>query len=518
MNLHNIAKLINHYNLKILSAADFGVEIYGVYLLPKDPTALRSNYLYFGDINDVLNLSLFLPTCSFFCYTEDNSDLQGLDSKDLKKINLICIESKLEAQDAFNAIQNTFVQKSQLTEKMKLLLDASYADVGLQYIVNVASKVFNKTVFVADTSYKYLAFAGVANIQNMELYQEFKSGYISDNNVRDIIETRLNETIRKKQGPEYKEDDTNLGYGYLVDSVRIHNIEIAHVAVYGKKEFFTNDDSELIHKFASLISIELQKSNFYKQNSGMMYSYLLGELLDKGETNIKNLRERFQLLGHTFKENLYVIVIQTKSESMQIEQLQILVDLLNKVLPQSINFIYKGIIVLFLSCTDALDEHNTYYCNLLGFLNENNLIAGLSDRFTQLSDLKNYYQQAIQSVEIGKKLNNEPAIHQYEEIKFYLIANSYLSDHSIEDVCHPGILLLREYDRKKHTSLLETLKKYLFFLKSPSAASVSLNIHRNTLLYDINKIKSLTGMQLENGDEILNIIFSIKILEYYEKK
>ncbi|MCI7639792.1 MAG: helix-turn-helix domain-containing protein [Clostridiales bacterium] len=51
-------------------------------------------------------------------------------------------------------------------------------------------------------------------------------------------------------------------------------------------------------------------------------------------------------------------------------------------------------------------------------------------------------------------------------------------------------------------------------MDNPVTAANSLNIHRNTLLYRINKIKELTGLDLKNGNQRLRIQFYLKLAEY----
>ncbi|MCB7093121.1 helix-turn-helix domain-containing protein [Enterocloster bolteae] len=41
-----------------------------------------------------------------------------------------------------------------------------------------------------------------------------------------------------------------------------------------------------------------------------------------------------------------------------------------------------------------------------------------------------------------------------------------------------------------------------------------LNIHRNTLLYRLNRIKEITNLDLESGDEFVKMMLHIKIREY----
>lgn len=51
---------------------------------------------------------------------------------------------------------------------------------------------------------------------------------------------------------------------------------------------FTDIDFELVQFLCELVSVELQKNDFYNCNQGMMHSFLLSELLT-GELNDANV-------------------------------------------------------------------------------------------------------------------------------------------------------------------------------------------------------------------------------------
>lgn len=81
--------------------------------------------------------------------------------------------------------------------------------------------------------------------------------------------------------------------------------------------------------------------------------------------------------------------------------------------------------------------------------------------------------------------------------------------YSLRDFIHPTIMILADYDKEHHLDLINTLLAYLEHLNHPNEAAKHLNIHRNTLFYRINKAKELTGITLDNGIEISQLLFSI---------
>ena len=60
---------------------------------------------------------------------------------------------------------------------------------------------------------------------------------------------------------------------------------------------------------------------------------------------------------------------------------------------------------------------------------------------------------------------------------------------------------MNAYDMENATEFLPTLKSYIFNLKNTKETASELHIHRNTLLYRINKIEELFGITLDTAED-----------------
>lgn len=107
---------------------------------------------------------------------------------------------------------------------------------------------------------------------------------------------------------------------------------------------------------------------------------------------------------------------------------------------------------------------------------------------------------------------NVPLLHP--DIMVFYAAKNLAKHDNLEEFCPSAVTMLQAYDAKHNTPLLETLEKYLLYVGNPVTAAKALNIHRNTLLYRVNKIKELTQVDLDNGKERLKIQLYLKFLEY----
>lgn len=104
-----------------------------------------------------------------------------------------------------------------------------------------------------------------------------------------------------------------------------------------------------------------------------------------------------------------------------------------------------------------------------------------------MKNLRIYVKQAVYAIKRGYK--RKPEANYFI---FYRYALDYiLESDSIEEkfcACHPDVIELWRKEKKPENYELQTLREYLQCERSLLKASENLFIHRNTLLYRINKI------------------------------
>jgi purine catabolism regulator len=93
-------------------------------------------------------------------------------------------------------------------------------------------------------------------------------------------------------------------------------------------------------------------------------------------------------------------------------------------------------------------------------------------------------------------------ILSYEELKPELF-------HFYKEILEP----LVKYDREKDSDLVKTLKKYFECRSNLKKVSEEMYTHYNTIIYRMQRIKEITGINLEDPNERLNLEISLKIYD-----
>ena len=85
-------------------------------------------------------------------------------------------------------------------------------------------------------------------------------------------------------------------------------------------------------------------------------------------------------------------------------------------------------------------------------------------------------------------------------------------------LCHPAVLYLLTYDQENGSDYYNTLRVYINNDKNLVESAKALFIHRNTLVYRINKITELINTNLSNENVKTHILLSYKIIDYLKQR
>lgn len=508
MEIHELMAHLDCQFLTLHGKKDTSADIYSLHFYTPEIQAFESNILYFCPVSHMPPAD-FPHTLQLLCYGPD------FPAEDYENscLNILWYNSGNSIEHLFNRIQQLVTHLQRANAGLHLFANAFFSDQGLQYMVDIAYEVFGNPIFVIDTSFKYLAISSAFSPNNTIFEEENSSGYILEAGIRSIREANLDEKIRNASAPYYFKNPLH-GTGMLIASVKIHGIEVAKVMLYESLRIFTDIDSILLSRLSRFVSMELQKNSFFSQNKGVMFSYFLADLLDSPEINYPSVRERLHILGFDLKEDLYMMTISASSYRDANAKLEVIVRELNNILVGSLYAIYENTLVMLFSRSRENGLSAYELTALENYLKSNSLTAGMSNFFTDLKSARRFYLQAKKAAEVGLRLQDEGPIHYYSDTYFYHIMEICEQEEDLQYFIHPAMMKLLYHDQERNSELLKTMHCFLQTPGNPAKIAEQLHIHKNTLLYRMNKIKSLTGCTLEDGDEIMSLGLSYKLMRY----
>lgn len=249
-------------------------------------------------------------------------------------------------------------------------------------------------------------------------------------------------------------------------------------------------------------------SVFKTEENQNVSQYYLSQLLDGREINQNALA--YHLAGKGWKQsNSYQVccLMMSQIDKASKGQLEHALSRIQKIMGFEIAFIYFDSIILI---SKELDVQKMYSC-----IKKTKLVCGISFTQCDIMNIKKAYNQALLAIHYGRE-------EQKENDTIYFFEN-YLGSHlnqivslnlAVGDYIPPAIQRLQEYDRKNRTNYMNILKTYLLSGLNFKKASERLYMHRNTLIYRIEKIESIMGVRLDecSVSQIETLLIAILVL------
>ena len=152
-------------------------------------------------------------------------------------------------------------------------------------------------------------------------------------------------------------------------------------------------------------------------------------------------------------------------------------------------------------------------------------ICGISNIFQSLWDLPIAFEQAVISSKVASKLKlssgNGKRFHLYSDIFLYhIVLSGFQSspDAWENSFIARSLAILRDYDEQHRTETSKILRLFLENERSATTVAAIMHMHRNTVLYHMEKVSDLLGVTLEDPDVRLQLLLAFKADDFRNLK
>ncbi|TWI58942.1 PucR family transcriptional regulator [Halalkalibacter nanhaiisediminis] len=121
------------------------------------------------------------------------------------------------------------------------------------------------------------------------------------------------------------------------------------------------------------------------------------------------------------------------------------------------------------------------------------------------------YQEAKRALEIGRKRIGPASISIYADTKVDRVIESIVQNRELIEMAESVLSSLLHYANERQIDLLHTFTIYHRNRSNVSQTARELNLHRQSLLYRLRKIESLTGCSLDDADDLFLLDLSVRL-------
>ena len=512
---------LKKYNVKPVMIVDSDEQLYGFMEYQKSGKKLEENILYFAQGDDLKKLPDTKKTINIL-YLGDKDKIGPFEGV---RANIAIVPEPKDIQDITVELQKKNAEDMRRHDSMRYLTEALFDNRGTQHILDAAHKILGNPLIAIGRSNNYIQLSyddeDISKKQILrKLLNDLEQPTNGDPLTDKIVEKFL---LDKSMVKKIREQDTDtvvrstnnkLKCEQMSVLIRVKGIEVGKLVMLGTTKEFNDFDEKMFYRLSRLFSQELQKKSLYTKNRNEVKAQFVNYLLSTKEISSERIN-RFINVDKVIevKERFYVTVIQNSSEETEVDSsvFDLVTEQLKPILVNSLYLVRDTELVILFNLPKGTNIRSVIDEPLYALANKNHLVAGVSNPFDDLKETRKYYDQAKKAANVGSEFP-QWTINYFSiiaPVEMFHVINRY---DDLKAYIFPTVLDLLEYDRKNNSNLTTTLYVYLDNFGNTAKSAELLYIHKNTLLYRMQKIKEILHCELENGEEILRIMMSLRII------
>jgi purine catabolism regulator len=128
-----------------------------------------------------------------------------------------------------------------------------------------------------------------------------------------------------------------------------------------------------------------------------------------------------------------------------------------------------------------------------------------------LEGIRRSHQEARQALTLGRRLHGPGHLTAFDDLGVYRLIFAAEGLPELRTFHDETLDALTGYDRQHGADLLRTLEAFFRANCSPKEASALLGVHRNTVLYRLDRIAEITGLALDDADVRLRLQLALHV-------
>lgn len=512
ITISNLLKHTEFFNPICNTNEDKTFSITSVSFFTKGTNFANTEFLYIGYASEfLLDISFEMPIL-VICIEDIPMPENFQFFNNVYLIRLLTDKNILEVYNTINTIFHEDVLIKNFTEQ---LYQSIVRDLDVQSICDLSFNYLKNPLVVLDNSLKHIVISSDVELEDHIWIDQHKNGsFISEHSIQLITKQT-----------EYKKDYYNtepvilskgeLKYPRIINHIFINYKPIGTIVIFEVHKKLQNIDLTFAKMISEVLSLRMQKDSFVLYSKGVIYEHIFHDLLNETISS-SVLYERIQSQNISIEDDIYVMAIDISEFDKTYKTLQYFRNSLDEIIRDGKSVIYDNYIVIII-----MHKSNTYLSKreineINSFCLKKKLFAGISKCFHDISELKFHFKQAVTALILNRKLRKTYKLSFYEEFTTEHMIDIASKNIELKQFCNESLLKLIDYDESNNTTFASTLHEYLIQERNLAHTAKALHIHRNTLIYRINKIQEIINHNLEDSNYRFNLLFSFKILSFLE--
>lgn len=434
------------------------------------------------------------------------------DAEIYPDVDVLTVDKSVEFPELINAVAEVFAMYSAIEIALHECLSSRGS---VQRIVDIASPLFSgNDIVVHDFNFKILAQSNrflesyaisdlpqpENNTLSMELVNFLKSErhYTSSRTSRDVF---LNEP-------------TFLNFRIMGVNIFYQDDSACRVIMTEHNSTFSPHDLNLLRYIADFIQqlYDMAVVDMAKPPESKL-SVCLSKVLHEKPANLSELKLELSAKSWSPSDTYLCMCIQTDTLAILNKVQQYYCNMLNRQWDNTCALVHEDFIV----CVVNLQFYNS---NAADFISQRItemrdlcFSFGVSNVFRDISELRNAYLQSKIALDLGQKESPQKWKFNFSDCALTYICNQITAELDVKYIVSNKLSILLEYDERNNTEYAKTLLQYIKSGKNVVQSAKDLFIHRATMIYRLSRICELTGLNLDDPNEMMYFHLSCMLMD-----
>ena len=324
----------------------------------------------------------------------------------------------------------------------------------------------------------------------------------------------------------------NHGLTRVVEPILIRHEVVGYLSLIGSESDFDYLERIILGQVAPILALEFARERERSEVESRYQVEALTDVLQGHYQQPEEMLARARLLGYDLTSPQVVVLFEVSSEEPDYQNGSSPVQWSRRVREELfrdwpscwlLSEVRRVIALLPLPEAETLlqDEHES----------ENNLFArlervharvspgrdlpayscGIGRIAKNLSGIPQSFREAQQALEIGRRLFGEGKLHSFVHLGVYRLLFHLDGQDELDDFYQEMLGPLLVHDARNDGTLVETLEGFFRCNGNLSETARVMHLHRNSLLYRLDRIEAILGRSLEDSELRLSLQIALKI-------
>ena len=420
------------------------------------------------------------------------------------------VNANIGLRELYNRVNRIFVRTAEWIMAMERSV-ASHS--GLQELLDLSEPVFGNFITIQDSTFKLVAYTKNVAPSSVVMSRLVQYGFQPPETMELFRRYRRLEEYKTITDVVVSRDRITSDFDVVKKTFHLGGSMFIIVVMECNKKPADNATVEL---FGMLIEyIKAYADLDIAQTGGVAgVKALAVDILDRNTSGKEETRVRSAYCGYPFDAGFRLYVFNFEDEdNVPIAQF---IQHLTEACRDSVAF-YKSQQILMIELRRA--EIPDTCDSAAKALNGSEFACGISNDFDELWDLPGAYEQATVALNLMKQLKAVvPGVtesrfqHFSDSLLYHIVSAGRAAAPGVFDnsLLVKSISVLRKYDSQHHTETARMLRLYLENERSATTVASLMHMHRNTVLYHMERISSLLGVSLDDPDVRLQLLLAFK--------